>query len=566
MQKIDSDGNYPPQSERSLREELTNRFIPALLVVQSALFLLGVIAVSATMRNRQTSELQLSASKTVELYGALARYGDVRYARFIIVSRIGSSGLENFEVYDLKGEQIQESDPTDNYQLPASLLKKAQIEFEKLGRSNQTKYSLLEKDSLGDSILFKYLVVTIDGSSYIIAIRMSLDSVPWLWIFCILCLGVGSSYFMAKYIAGSRIASPVASIEKYAGQVRELNAREEVGFPVPFKEFVPVHTAIQEMVKNIQMQTKQVAFAHISQMLSHDLRGPLGTFERLLSISDNEIPTMKKSIRDALNRLHALVDALRHSESENIIKRSVADLDFHFGMDALQHKASLKKLQLKAKVQRMENVFIDHAKMERAWMNLISNALEAAQNCVIIEAKTEGTDLKISVVDDGPGVSDEFLPKLFQRGATCGKADGTGLGLAYVRQIIRGHGGDVSYRRENGLTIFECRLPNAVVQEGENSLKNQVADSSFGKVQDKKIVALRFRPESLSRSLVATLNSQKSENFQFSCEFEGADVVATNDPDIALDAIEDGKEPLEFSSSLQEAAIVDRLKRRFHLV
>jgi hypothetical protein len=264
-----------------------------------------------------------------------------------------------------------------------------------------------------------------------------------------------------------------------------------------------------------------------------------------------------------------MIESLRHSEVESLVNVSRCVLNIDRILSDLTAKAAEYNITITTSVLYGSPdipVLMDYPKFERAAINLVSNAIDFANSSVKVTVQVDNASLAFGISDDGPGVPDDFLPKLFQRGATFGKADGTGLGLAYVRQIMRGHGGDVTYRRENGLTVFECRLPNAVVPEGGNSLKNQLAIPNLGKVQDRKIVAVLFKPESLGRSLVVALNSHKSENFHFSSEYDGADVVATNDPDIALDAIEDGKEPLEFSSSLQEPAIIDRLKRRFHLV
>ncbi len=87
------------------------------------------------------------------------------------------------------------------------------------------------------------------------------------------------------------------------------------------------------------MLVKERAVAHMAQMLTHDMRAPLGTFERLILAPDSELPTLRVAVKDSLNRLYALVEALRHSETENIVSRSVSDIDFTFGIETLQVKA-----------------------------------------------------------------------------------------------------------------------------------------------------------------------------------------------------------------------------------
>ncbi len=300
------------------------------------------------------------------------------------------------------------------------------------------------------------------------------------------------------------------------------------------------------------------------KMIAHDMRAPIGVFERFSNspgLPEYDVNLLKQSI----NRLHSMIESFRYSEIEAIIRRSATTLCFDDGIAMLRGKNRSKPLKVNMVVDVPGLVSIDSTKLERAWMNLVSNAIDAAKTMVTLESEFKGSGLIIRVIDDGPGVPEEFLPKLFQRGATHGKHDGTGLGLAYVRQIVRGHGGDVTYRRESGLTIFECYLPNAVVRHQEDTLQDQSAPLVEKAIKVKQ-VGICFVPKSMAESVCAQLASHSSVKFSFSIEYEGADIVATNDPDLALTAIEEGKHPLEFRAKLSEAVVVDMLKRRFELV
>jgi signal transduction histidine kinase len=366
------------------------------------------------------------------------------------------------------------------------------------------------------------------------------------------------------------LTSSVRFIDSSSSEIGPINNFIVIEINELFNTYRSKVLELKNSAKTQAELDKQAEIGRITANLSHDMRAPLASIERLLALpKDSVIAQQAPTVREALFRLNAMIESLRHSEVESLVNVSRCVLNIDRILSDLTAKAAEYNITITTSVLYGSPdipVLMDYPKFERAAINLVSNAIDFANSSVKVTVQVDNASLAFGISDDGPGVPDDFLPKLFQRGATFGKADGTGLGLAYVRQIMRGHGGDVTYRRENGLTVFECRLPNAVVPEGGNSLKNQLAIPNLGKVQDRKIVAVLFKPESLGRSLVVALNSHKSENFHFSSEYDGADVVATNDPDIALDAIEDGKEPLEFSSSLQEPAIIDRLKRRFHLV
>ena len=79
---------------------------------------------------------------------------------------------------------------------------------------------------------------------------------------------------------------------------------------------------------------------------------------------------------------------------------------------------------------------------------------------VRIEPSAPG-QVTISVADNGPGVSDDMLPKLLLPYATS-KPSGTGLGLAIVQRIVHEHGGEITY--EKGAAegaVFRVVLPVA---------------------------------------------------------------------------------------------------------
>ncbi len=111
-------------------------------------------------------------------------------------------------------------------------------------------------------------------------------------------------------------------------------------------------------------------------------------------------------------------------------------------------------------------VFADRVLLEQVLLNLLRNAIEAnrdlhpsAPSQVRLEADERAGSLAIRVIDQGPGVSDEQMGKLFTPFYTS-KADGLGLGLSMSRSIIEGFGGALeAFPVEGGGLCLECRLP-----------------------------------------------------------------------------------------------------------
>lgn len=104
----------------------------------------------------------------------------------------------------------------------------------------------------------------------------------------------------------------------------------------------------------------------------------------------------------------------------------------------------------------------------RAVRNLVVNAVEAVApgGSVGVVVRPMGSRVLISVWDDGPGIAPEHFPALFRRPFTT-RANGSGLGLLLVRQVVEGvHGGTVSHqpRTPHGST-FRIELPRAASTE-----------------------------------------------------------------------------------------------------
>jgi signal transduction histidine kinase len=105
-------------------------------------------------------------------------------------------------------------------------------------------------------------------------------------------------------------------------------------------------------------------------------------------------------------------------------------------------------------------VFVDE--LNQVWTNLISNAQQAlaGKGTIAIETTVEGNDAVVRVIDHGPGVPADVLPRIFEPFYTTKpKGEGTGLGLGIARQIVAKHGGTMTCDSKPGLTVFEVRLP-----------------------------------------------------------------------------------------------------------
>jgi len=98
--------------------------------------------------------------------------------------------------------------------------------------------------------------------------------------------------------------------------------------------------------------------------------------------------------------------------------------------------------------------------MHRALDNLILNAIEntPAGGSVEVAAEHRADKLSLRIRDTGQGVSEDIRERLFEPFVT-GRAEGTGLGLALVREIARAHGGEARLVPTSQGAEFEIEVP-----------------------------------------------------------------------------------------------------------
>jgi signal transduction histidine kinase len=103
---------------------------------------------------------------------------------------------------------------------------------------------------------------------------------------------------------------------------------------------------------------------------------------------------------------------------------------------------------------------MDGSQIEQVLLNLLLNAVDASADGdrVEVAVRNGGGRLAVEVADFGSGIEPEARDKIFDPYFTT-KDTGSGLGLAVSREIARRHGGDLSFERADGRTVFTLELP-----------------------------------------------------------------------------------------------------------
>ena len=318
----------------------------------------------------------------------------------------------------------------------------------------------------------------------IVAIANSLLSIlvnpQWYIVMIVGCITFLITYSIYYYTLQRFIYRKIKLIYKFIYQTK-ATPREEFFYNtiLPQKSIEEVSKDVEQWAisrrDEIDILTRNEQFRKEFLMnLAHELRTPIftiqGYVETLIGGAIDDKTVNKKflgSTAKSIDRLVALVndlDKISKLESGRIpiiqesfpIQDLVNDVYEQF---ALQAQEQSVKLELKKGTGRSLSVYADREKIYQVIVNLVENALKYGHvggtittGCYMMDDKR----VYIEISDDGPGIAEEHLPRIFERFYRADRSrsrniGGTGLGLSIVKHIIEAHGQTVTARSKPGV-------------------------------------------------------------------------------------------------------------------
>jgi signal transduction histidine kinase len=268
--------------------------------------------------------------------------------------------------------------------------------------------------------------------------------------------------------------------------------------PAQLQRIVPM--AIQQCALQKRTQDQRVSLEIFTQALAHDLKEPVRSMRSFLdritdwqTLSENSQKSFRY-VSKAVDRMSALIDTVylytRLDGADEVEKASCSISDVL--AEVRENLAQLIDERRATLIYgALPRVNANRVQMIQLFQNLVANAIRHCDRPVTIRVDFEDEDggWRLAVRDDGPGVADEDLGKIFdpfkRLSQRKGDEPGLGLGLAINRKIVESHGGKIwceSTLGEGACFLFTLpKAPAIIADETLDSIPFAALDVAAGR-------------------------------------------------------------------------------------
>ncbi|PJK00958.1 two-component system sensor histidine kinase CreC [Lysobacteraceae bacterium NML91-0213] len=213
------------------------------------------------------------------------------------------------------------------------------------------------------------------------------------------------------------------------------------------------------------------------QSLTHEMKSPLAAIGASAELLQEPLPDTERArfaghilaqqqrLTETIDKLLALAEVEQHGWLQ---KREAIDVGALLAQSVEAHAMQARDVRVRCEAGAVAGVQVsgDPFLLRQALRNLVDNAVafSPAGGEVVVDAVADAGAVRLRVADQGPGVPDYAGERVFERFYSLPRPDGTprssGLGLPFVREVARLHGGDVRLQhRDGGGAVATLSLP-----------------------------------------------------------------------------------------------------------
>ncbi|MEM1243327.1 MAG: ATP-binding protein [Pseudomonadota bacterium] len=260
----------------------------------------------------------------------------------------------------------------------------------------------------------------------------------------------------------NRFATPLVELKKAAERLGvDVNSPPVTIYgPTIVKETAHAMNKMQERIRDLLSERTRMLGA-----LSHDLRTPITRMKlRTQFIDDKEIAS--KNTQD-LEEMEAMITETLNFVKQNFKVRQAKRFELYSLLLSICNSFSDIGKHISFAAKQYKIVLLGHpVALRRALNNIIENALKYAGTAAV-KLQVENNQVRIIVADNGPGIPEKQLQKVFSpfyraENSRSRQTGGVGLGLAIARDVIKAHKGTIEVKNTNpGLQVI-ITMPLAV--------------------------------------------------------------------------------------------------------
>ncbi|MCU7493187.1 MAG: HAMP domain-containing protein [Ignavibacteria bacterium] len=342
--------------------------------------------------------------------------------------------------------------------------------YSKLFFQGYTRYDMREKaeDYTYNSI---YTKVNFDGTDYVLKVSDVFNKISLPITGEEVDIFLFGSYFFATIlvimistILANRISSPIrgltrATISVAGGDLNfEIRNKQKGEIRDLVNGFNSMIRELQRSQAELAQMERESAWKEMARQVAHEIKNPLTPMK--LAVQQLMIAYRDKSPK---------FDAIFDKVSKTIINQidTLSNIASEFSGFARMPNLKVEKVDLSAVTQEAcdlyveENVKIsisnesknliveaDRDQLKRTIINLIRNSIQAGATAVGLKAKSDGEFINLEITDNGKGIPEELLPRIFEPNFTT-KEKGMGLGLKIAKKFMEGIGGSITIAGSN---------------------------------------------------------------------------------------------------------------------
>ena len=305
----------------------------------------------------------------------------------------------------------------------------------------------------------------------------------------VLAIALAIAVLLARSLSRPIVALARETREVMNGDPRKVQGRGGQEIAALADAFNRTIDELTAMRRRLATAERIAARREIARQVAHEIKNPLAPIraavETLRRLRDREDDAFDEYFEEAtatvLQEVHRIANIVTEftrfarlpppnpepldlvEVTRRVVTLHAAPGDEPEPPESVEATSPGPRVELSA--EAIPRVSADRDQVIQVLTNLIQNGLEAASaarpdpRVVVTVGPLPKDRVRIVVRDNGPGVPEEMVPRLFEPYATT-KEKGTGLGLAIVQRIVFEHGGEITYRKaQKGGAVFEIWLP-----------------------------------------------------------------------------------------------------------